>query len=174
MSIGSAQSETSRFEALIMPHRSLSPRGIRVLAAILVVLTALIALRFWAIGAWPVMAVSGPELALVLLLLWLNARRGRASELLMLSDDTLRIVRTDPSGARRHIALRTAWLSVALQEAPGRIPRLLLRNRDAVEEVAGALGEDDKRDLAGALAAALHELHNPRFDNPQLRGDAAL
>jgi uncharacterized membrane protein len=38
-------------------------------------------------------------------------------------------------------------------------------------EVGSALGEPEKRDLAEALAAAVHRLKNPVFDNPQLRAE---
>ena len=38
-----------------------------------------------------------------------------------------------------------------------------------IEEVARALGEDEKRSLASALHSALHKLRNPHFDNPQLQ-----
>jgi uncharacterized membrane protein len=173
MGAASPYRETNRFEALIIPHRSLSPRGLRILAGSLVVLTALIALRFWFLGAWPIVAISGPEIALTLFLLHLNIRQSRARELVMLTDETVRIVRTDPSGARRRIELPTAWLSIALEEAPGRVPRLLLRNRTDFQEIGRALGEDEKRDLAAALRSALHDARNPRFDNPQLREDPA-
>lgn len=152
-----------------MPHRSLSRRGMRLLSIALVGLTGLIALRFWFLGAWPVMAISGPEIALALFLLHVNTRRGRASELVLLQDATLCITRTDAAGARRQVTLPTAWLTVTLEEAPGRIPRLLLRNRTIYEEIGRALGEAEKRDLAGALRTALHNVRNPRFDNPQLR-----
>jgi hypothetical protein len=36
-------------------------------------------------------------------------------------------------------------------------------------EIGQLLGEDDKRDLAAALDAALTRYRNPVFDNPQLR-----
>lgn len=161
--------EPHRFEALIVPHRSLSRRGVRLLSAVLVGLTGLIALRFWFLGAWPVMAISGPEIALALFLLHLNARRGRASELVLLHDDTLCITRTDAAGKRQQVTLPTAWLNLTLVEAPGRVPRLLLRNRAVCEEIGRTLGEAEKRDLAGALGTALHDVRNPSFDNPQLR-----
>jgi len=48
------------------------------------------------------------------------------------------------------------------------VPRLLLSVRGRSEEVARALGEAAKRDLAAALTRALHRWRNPRFDNPQL------
>lgn len=162
--------EPHRFEALIVPHRSLSRRGMRILSGALVGLTGLVALRFWVLGAWPVAAISAPEIALAVFLLHLNARRARASELVLLQDDSLRITRTDLAGNRSHTTLPTAWLTVMLEEAPGRIPRLLLRNRGTCEEIGRTLGEDEKRDLAGALRAALHAARYPRFDNPQLRG----
>jgi uncharacterized membrane protein len=56
-----------------------------------------------------------------------------------------------------------------LEEVPGRIPRLLLVSRALRCEIGAALGEAEKRDLAGALSTALHRLRNPIFDNPQLR-----
>lgn len=159
----------ARFEAMIVPYRSLSRRGAWLLVASLAGLSALIGLRFWFLGAWPVLAISGPEIALVLFLLHLNTRRARASEFLCLQEDTLRITRTSPSGQRQERVLPVAWLNVVLEEAHGRIPRLLLRNRAVIEEVGRFLGEDEKRDLAAALREALHRARNPRFDNPQLR-----
>lgn len=161
-------SDACRFEALIVPHRSLSRRGLRKLGAVLTALTALIGLRVWWMGAWPVLAISVPELALILYLLRVNARRARASELVLLDGRTLRIVRTDPSGACTEVVLPAAWLSVDLREAPGRNPQLLLRNRGALEEIGRALGETERRALATALRDALHGLRNPRFNNAQL------
>jgi uncharacterized membrane protein len=167
------QPEPCHFQALIVPHRSLSPRGLRILCCTLGGLTVLIGLRCWLFGAWPVMAISVPEVALAVFLLRLNMRRARASELLVVTADQLSITRTSPSGATRKVALPLAWLNVVLEEAPGRVPRLLLRNRSAVEEVARELGEEPKRELAHSLRQALHDARNPRFDNPQLRENTA-
>jgi uncharacterized membrane protein len=161
----------ARFEALIVPHRSLSPRGLRVLSAVLAALVALIGLRFWLLGAWPVLAIGGPEIALAVFLLHLNARRARASELVTLHDDHVSILRLSPSGQRHERSLPAPWLKVVLEEGRGRVPRLLLYNRATCEEIGSALGEDEKRDLAKTLQSVLHESRNPRFDNPQLRGD---
>ena len=49
------------------------------------------------------------------------------------------------------------------------MPRLLLVAHGVREEIATALGEDEKRDLCAALRDALQRLRNPSFDNPQLR-----
>jgi uncharacterized membrane protein len=157
------------FEALIVPHRSLSRRGLWLVSAGFAACFAFIALRFWLLGAWPVIGFSVVETAAAGFLLYLNARRARASELVLLGEDSLRIVRTDPAGRRRERVLPVAWLRIALEEEPGRVPRLILRSRAGQEEVGAVLGETEKRDLALALRDALHHAHNPRFDNPQLR-----
>ena len=157
------------FEAVIVPHRSLSPRGLRILVAVICLLCGLTVLRFWLLGAWPVAAFSVVEIGIAIVLLRLNARRARASELVLLSEDVLRIVRTDRTGRRRECVLPAAWLNAMLEEPPGRVPTLVLVSRNVREEIGAALGESEKRDLAAALRDALHQVRNPRFDNPQLR-----
>ncbi len=76
----------------------------------------------------------------------------------------MRIVRTDRAGKRQERRLPVGWLNVVIEEPPGRVPRLLLVARGIREEIAASLGEDEKRDLWAALAAALHRLRNPLFD----------
>ncbi len=152
------------FEALIVPHRSLSATGRRRLTIALGGTCLLVGLRFWFLGAWPVMAFGGLEAAALLFLLHLNQRRSRASELVMLSADTLTVVRTAHSGARTEVALPSSWLNVRLEERAGRVPCLLVGLRDQWTEVGSVLGEAAKRDLAAALRAALHRARHPLFD----------
>ena len=161
--------DTILFEAAILPHRSLSPRGRRRLIGVICVLLLLTGTRFWLIGAWPVAGFIVIELGLASFLLWQHQRSARRVELLLLSPDTIRIVRTDPDGKRRETHLPTGWLTVELEERPGRVPGLLLCAPGRRLEVATALGDEAKRDLAQALGAAVHNVRNPRFDNPQLR-----
>ena len=132
-------------------------------------LSVLVGIRFWLLGAWPVLPFSVLEVGLVMLMLRLNARQARGSELLILTEGALRIIRTDPSGARREKTVPTAWLSVDLEERDGRVPRLALRGHGLDEEIAPVLGEEAKRDLATSLRDALERARHPVFDNPQLR-----
>jgi uncharacterized membrane protein len=163
--------EATLFEAVIVPYRSLSWRGLAVLMAVIGLLCALIALRFWLIGAWPVAGFGVAEIGLAIYLLHLNASRARASELILLSTTTLRIVRTDRRGRRKEHALPVGWLKATLEEPPGQVPRLVLVAHGVREEIATTLGEAEKRDLWRALRDALHGLRSPNFDNPQLRDD---
>jgi uncharacterized membrane protein len=129
----------------------------------------LIGARFWTLGAWPVLPFGVLEVGLVLVMLRVNARQARGSELILLNETELRIVRTEPSGQRWEKVLPAGWLSVSLQERDGRVPRLMLTRHGMGEEIARALGEVEKRDLAASLKRALHRARNPIFDNPQLR-----
>jgi uncharacterized membrane protein len=157
------------FEALIVPHRSLTKRGMWWVTGSLAGLALLIGVRFWMLGAWPVLPFGAIEVGLVLLMLLVNARQARGSELILLTEAELRIVRTEPSGKRRAKVLPAGWLSVSLQERDGRVPKLMLTRYGISEEIARALGEVEKRDLAASLKRALHRARNPVFDNPQLR-----
>jgi uncharacterized membrane protein len=160
--------EAPIFEAVIVPHRSLSRRGLLVLLAAIALLCGINAAVSIHIGAWPVGGFTGVELLLAAVLFRLNATAARASEMLLLTHEALRIVRTDPKGRRQERALAAAWLTVTLEERPGRVPALWLGTRGEREEVAKSLGEAEKRDLAAALVEALHRWRNPRFENPQL------
>lgn len=158
------------FEAMIAPHRSLSRRGRLRLCAGIFALVGTLGLRFLWLGAWPVAAFGLVEIGLAVFLLWLNTARGRASEMVLLTERGLRIVRTDWRGRRRECAYDPAWLSVVLSERPGQVPVLTLAHRGLREEIGGSLGDAEKRDLAQALRDALHAWRNPRFDNPALLG----
>ena len=139
------------FEAVIVPHRSLSPDGLRRLLWAICLLCGINAAIFIHLGAWPVGGFTGIELLLAALLLRINALAARASEVVVLSSSGLRITRTDPSGLRSDRVLAASWLSMTLEGPPGRVPRLTLIARGQREEIGASLGEEEKRDLAAAL-----------------------
>ena len=163
-----ATSDATVFEALIVPHRSLSRGGMTRLCAAICLIVGLGAIRFWMIGAWPVALFGVVEIGLAMLMLRLNTVRARATELLLLTETSLRVIRTDPRGRRRQQDYAPSWLNVILIDRPGRVPTLMLTGRGVREELAASLGEHEKRDLALALRAALDRWRHPRFDNPQL------
>ena len=156
------------FEAMITPHRSLTARAARRIVLALCLASGASAAVFLLLGAWPVTGFCGAEIALASTLLLLHARSARASELVLLTGRTLRVVRTDPRGRRAVCELSASWLNVRLEENRGTTPRLLVAERNREVELGRVLGEIEKRDLAAALREALDRQRNPRFDNPQL------
>ena len=157
------------FEAMILPQRSLSARGQAILLGILGATLVAWGFAFTLIGAWPVGGFAGLELLAAILLFRWHARAARASELVLLTERELRIIRTAPDGTRHERRLPAAWLAVTLEERPGLAPLVVLTGHGQREIVAATLGEEARRDLAGALSEALHRLRHPVFDNPALR-----
>jgi uncharacterized membrane protein len=156
------------FEAVIVPHRSLSVRGLWLLIGAIVTLSAITTGIFWWLGAWPIAIFNGAEIALAILLLRYNARAVRANEVILLSPSELRVIRTAQNGRRTEQSISPAWIQVVLQDRKGRVPGLFLSAHGVHVEVGASLGEPQKLDLAEALRTALDSWRNPRFDNPQL------
>ncbi len=157
------------FEALITPHRSLGPTGLRRLVAFLLLLSAGVSTMLWFLGAWPVIGFNGVEMGLALALLYRNHRDQRRVERLVLSSDGLLVQRIGRRGKAVSRRLDAGWLQAVLLDRPGRTPALLLIDRGHRMEIGADLGEDEKRSLAAALRSALYRQRNPVFDNPQLR-----
>ena len=155
------------FEALIVPHRSLTRAGVATLIGALMVSSTVIALRFGLLGAWPVAAFSLLEIPLVVVLFALNLRQARASELIMLNADELTVISTDAAGRRNRVSMPAGWLRVDLDVDRG-IPHVVLSSHGRRCEVGAFLHEPNKMSLFEALRDALHRARNPRFENPHL------
>jgi uncharacterized membrane protein len=162
------------FEAVIMPHRSLTMRGLRKVLIVICALTGATGLMCVSIGAWPVGGFTVLDLLVIAWLFHLNMRDARRQEILLLSPAELRVARTDPHGRRRDVVLPPNWLNVALEERPGRVPALFLMAGGRREEVGACLGAAEKRDLAAALGQALYAWRHPVYDNPQLREEPPM
>jgi uncharacterized membrane protein len=160
------------FEASIGPHRSLGRSGVVALLSVLTVFVSLIVVPFWLLHAWPVVLFSLLDVPVVVLLLWLNMRARRTNEMILVTARDVTVTRTEWTGRRTRFRLPTAWLRVD-QETRRGATRLLLRSHGAEWEVGGFLHEADRESLFTALRDAIHAVHNPQFDNPQLRDDMA-
>jgi uncharacterized membrane protein len=156
------------FEALLVPHRSMSPRRAGAVAGALVALSLSIGLRFLLLGAWPVLVFSLLEVPLLGVLLAINLRRARASELILLDRQAITVTQTDPGGRHKTFSLPAAWLQVNL-EAGATTSRLMLSSRGHGKEIGAFLHEPDRASLFEALRRAMQEARNPDFDNPQLQ-----
>jgi uncharacterized membrane protein len=158
------------FQAVCTAHQSLDDKGMRAVAALVLVGSAAVATMFLIMGAWPILGFTGLEVVLVLGLL-AHHRRGarRAVEILALIDDRLVVRRTDRRGRREEVSLDPYWARVSLEERLGTVSRLVVFERRRGIEVGGLLGDAQRRELAAMLGDALRRYREPAFDNPQLR-----
>lgn len=159
---------TAIFEAVITPHRSLGPTGLRWLIVALTTPSLLVSAGLWLAGAWPVIGFTGIEVVLAVWLLVRHAAIEGESEVLLLSDGGLHIIRSR-RGRRSEMHVPVRWLRSSIEDRPGRTPALMLRGGRIAVEIATSLGETEKRDLANSLGDALSRQRNPTFDNVQLR-----
>jgi uncharacterized membrane protein len=165
-----APAEPVLFQAVCTPPRSFSPRAFRVLAGLLGVFGGMVALLFLVLGAWPVLPILGLEVAFVLALVALHARRSaRTMEVVMLTPGRLCVTRVDARGRREEVRLDPYWARAVHQENPAHAGVLLVESRGRRVEIGRHLAAEEKAALARALAEALAAARRPEFDNPQLR-----
>lgn len=157
------------FEAILTPYRSMSRKGMFVVFAIMAAGSAFVTSLMWILGAMPVIGFNGADLILAITLYAMNMRGARASEVILLTDETLTITRTTAGGKQSVVRMSSGWLRVDIEERPGSVPIVAVVNREARHIVAAALGDAERRDFAAALKQAVQRMRSPRFDNPQTR-----
>lgn len=150
------------FDAVLYPHRSLSPRGVRRLIwGVGAALTA-VAVYFTALGAWPVLPFFGCELLLIVWAFRANARDGRMFERLRLTPEELTVAHVRPSGRKQqHRFAPPHWLSVDLETRPGGDNALWLASHGRTLQVGRFLTPEERAGLADALRDALRQLRRP-------------
>ena len=145
------------FDAILTPHRSLSPRGFLILMSALSVIGFLAGVFFFLLGAWPVVGFLGLDVALVYIAFRINYRRGCMYETLRLTHDTLTVRRVGHSGGESRWRFQPAWLQILLNDPPAHGSPLTLRSHGKSLAIGGFLSAEERRGLADALAAALAE-----------------
>lgn len=147
------------FDAVLYPHRSLNPRGVRNVILGFAVALSLVALYFTMLGAWPVLPFFGCEILLIWWAFRTNARDGRAFERVRLTRDELTVARVRPSGhAQHHRIAPPHWLSVNLTSQPGGDNELRLTSHGKSLKVGVFLTPEERAELATALRDALRDL----------------
>jgi uncharacterized membrane protein len=156
------------FERTLLPHRSLPPRGYRMLMLLLGMLSLIVGIVFVSLGCWPVFGFFGLDITLLYVALRLSYRSARQREILRLDHADFTVERIDIYGGRRLWRFQPFWLRVVLEERPDHSNRLLLASHGRSLPIADFLGPPVRRELAGSLRAALSRWRSAL--NPASRG----
>jgi len=156
MSTNAALPEPVFFERVLWPHRSLPPRGFRLLMLGLGVMSFIAGISFVAAGAWPVCGFFGLDVALLYLAFRLSYRSARQRETLRLADGQFTVERVDIYGARRLWRFQPFWLKVVLEERRDESDRLLLASHGKSVVIGDFLAAPVRRDLAATLREVLN------------------
>src|SRR5579863_9532151 len=155
------------FERVLLPHRSLPPRGFHLLMGLLGLVSLAVGIGFLAIGAWPIFGFFGLDAAALYLAFRLSYRSARQREVLRLAEDDFTVERVDVYGERRMWRFQPFWLSVVLEERPDESNRLLVASHGRSLVIGDFLGAPMRRELAASLRAALSRWRaalNPQLD----------
>ncbi len=144
--------DTLYFDAVLHPHRSLSPTGFVVLMAGVGTISFAAGLFFLLHGAWPVLGFFGLDVALIFLAFRLNFRSGKQFETLTLDRRALELRRVAPNGGETAWRFEPYWARVTLDN-DGRL-HLVSRGRDVT--FGAFLNDEERESLRDALTAALY------------------
>jgi uncharacterized membrane protein len=153
------------FEDTLTPHRSLGPRGFRVLMASIFVLSTIVTIPFFLLRAWPIVGFMGLDLLALYVAFRLNFSAARAREHFRLTYFELRFAKIGPRGVRREWRMAPAWVRLERVDDEEYGPqRLTLHSRGRSWRIASGVGPERKAEFAGGLARALVEARRgPRF-----------
>lgn len=144
------------FEAVLSPYRSLGRVGFVVLMGATTLITFIHMAIFARVGAWPVFAFFGLDLALLFGAFWLSYRSARAREFIRMSRTDLSIRKVAPSGRSENHRFNPFWtrFNVARHEEIG-ITGMRISSRGQQTEVGSFLNPEDKESFATAFQRAL-------------------
>lgn len=143
------------FERVLLPHRSLPPRGFQVLMLLLGLVSLAAGILFLSLGAWPVCGFFGLDVAALYLAFRLSYRSARQREILRLAADDFSVERIDIYGERRMWRFQPFWLRIVLEEQPDDSNRLVVASHGRSLVIGDFLGAPMRRELATSLSAAL-------------------
>ncbi|MCB9992556.1 MAG: DUF2244 domain-containing protein [Hyphomicrobiaceae bacterium] len=149
------------FSAMLTPHRSLGPRGIRNVAAVASLLALVPGFFFFSIGAWPVVGLMGLDVLALYWALSASLKSGRAFEEVTLWRDALEIRHVTGWGRERQHKFNPFFVRLRVErDYEDRVTRLALKFRDSELEIGAFLNPDDKASFATVLSSALYDARN--------------
>jgi len=143
------------FERVLLPYRSLPPRGFNILMLGLAALSVIVGIVFVSLGAWPVVGFFGLDVGLVYLAFRLSYRSARQRETVRLADEELTVERVGIRGDRRLWRFQPFWVRVIFEEHPDESNRLTLASHGKTLPIGTFLPHPVRREVATTLRDAL-------------------
>lgn len=143
------------FDAVLHPHRSLSPVGFLILMVLLAGVSFTMGIMFLLAGAWPVFGFFGLDVLLVYIAFRANYRSGMVYETLRLTADDFTVRRVLPDGRAKSWRFQPYWLRVEMDNPPRTDSKLRLRSHGKALVIGSFLTPLERLEVAQALRAAL-------------------
>lgn len=143
------------FNAILTPHRSLSPFGFVVLMSLVSLVSFAVGFFFFMLGAWPVLGFFGLDVLLIYFAFKLNYRAGLAYEKVELSPDLLKLTQVDPAGREKSFDFNPYWVRVGLREEHDGRTIMWLASHGREMVFGHFLTDDERREFVDVLGEAL-------------------
>jgi uncharacterized membrane protein len=143
------------FERVLLPYRSLPPRGFNILMLVLAAISIAVGTLFVSLGAWPVCGFFGLDVGLIYVAFRLSYRSARQRETLRLGDEELTVERVGIRGDRRLWRFQPFWVRVVFEEHPDESNRLSLASHGQTLPIGTFLPPPVRREVATNLRDAL-------------------
>ena len=146
------------FAAKLTPHRSIDPRGIRIVCAFAASLLLLPGLIFYLLGAWPVVGFMGLDVAALYWALTHSLRDGRRYEEVTLWADRLDVRQVSAKGEEQTQSFNPFFVRLVIErDIDEHTTAIKLRTRERDLVVGAFLNPDDKATFAQAFGTALRK-----------------
>ncbi len=148
------------FNAVLRPNRSLSPRGFKILMAMIATAMFVCGTGFFIAGAWPVIGFLGLDIALVYIAFRLSYRSGGGYETVFLTADELTVTKVNHLGQKQHTLFQPYWLRISLDDSPEGENQLIISSHGQSVSIGQFLAPDERGELAQALECALNNVRS--------------
>jgi uncharacterized membrane protein len=149
------------FDAVLQPHRSLSPHGFVVLMLGISLICFTAGAVFMIAGAWPVMGFFGLDVLLIYIAFRVNYIAARRYETVRLTEETLVVERVTPNGKRQTWQFQPYWLRISMDDPPRPDSQLMLTSHGRSIAIGAFLTPGERLEFAQALRGALDKLRGP-------------
>jgi uncharacterized membrane protein len=144
------------FAATLTPHRSLSPRGKRIVIALVAALALVPGIVFYIAGAWPVVGFMGLDVVAIWFALTMSMRGGRAYEVVTLWPGALELKKVDAKGAEDVLSFNPFNVRFVIdRDYNERVTGLWLKERERRIPIGAFLSPEEKVSFSKAFGTAL-------------------
>ena len=146
------------FAATLTPHRSLSPRGKRVVIGLIAALALVPGIVFYVAGAWPVVGFMGLDVVAIWVALTVSMRGGKAYEVVTLWPGTLELKKVDAKGTEDVQTFSPFAVRFVIdRDFNERVTGLWLKERDERTALGAFLSAEEKLSFSKAFGTALRK-----------------
>ena len=144
------------FNVLLYPYRSLGRVGFIWLMVLVGIVLLIVSVIFFSLGAWPIVGFAGLDMLALYWAFRVNYRQARAYEQIILTVDSIQVVKTNAKGTSTSVSFNPYWarLETIKLEDEG-MTNLALTSHGKRVEIGAFLHAADRESLAKALQGAI-------------------